>query len=738
LPDCNRHNTASTADAIIVGQTSDAFGNVLIAGDFNADGKMDLAVGTDNYSGQGRAYIFYNDGAYPTTASTADAIITGWSFTNFGYAMTAGDFNSDGRTDLAVGAYNYNSAAGRAYVFYNDGSFPTSSLAADVDIAAESLSQFGFSLAAGDFNSDGRIDLAVGADRKDNYTGRTYIFYNDGSYSATASTADVIIKGEAQNSHFGSALTIGDFNYDGKADLVVGANGYFGVPGNAYIFYNDGSIPTTASTADIKITGEENGSNFGFSLNAGDFNSDGKDDLAVGAYKLSADTGQAYVFYNDGSYPTTASTADIVIRGETGDNNFGIALTAGDFNTDGKTDLAVGANYYSGNTGRVYIFYGNVSNSKIASSVDVFITGETTNNYFGNALTAGDFNTDGKTDLAVGAYYYGGLSGRAYIFYNDGDYPATASTADIVIIGENSSSFGYALTSGDFNADSKTDLVIGGYYYSGNIGRAYIFYNDGSYPTTASTADSIITGLANSNFGVSLISGDFNFDSKTDLAVGATRYSSYTGRVFIFYNDGSYTATASTADVIINGEANSNFFGNNMVVGDFNSDGRTDLAVGAYQYGSYVGRVYVFYNDGSIPATASTADVKILGEVANGYFGNYLSAGDFNADNKTDLAVSANYYSNNTGRVYVFYNDGNYTATASSADAIITGETLVGYFGASLSAGDFNSDNYTDLAVGSYGNSSVYFITMKHVPLPILPEFKVRGLMKLRGDMKVR
>ncbi len=219
-------------------------------------------------------------------------------------------------------------------------------------------------------------------------------------------------------------------------------------------------------------------------------------------------------------------------------------------------------------------------------------------NFFGLSLTTGDFNTDSRTDLVVGAYGYSSNAGRAYIFYNDGSIPTTAATADVAITGESPSLFGSKLTSGDFNADGKTDLAVGATSYSSNTGRAYIFYNDGSIPTTAATADVTITGETTSNqFGNSLTSGDFNSDGKMDLVVGATGYISSTGRVYIFYNDGSYPSGASSADTIITGESTSNAFGASLSSGDFNADGKTDLAVGATAYSSSTGRIYIIITE---------------------------------------------------------------------------------------------------------------------------------------------
>jgi hypothetical protein len=763
--------TVATADVIITGETTgNNFGYALTAGDWNADGRTDLAVGAYGYTtNTGRVYIFHNDGSIPTTAATADVIITGETTSVFfAVSLTSGDYNADSRTDLAVGANGYSTSTGRVYIFYNDGSIPTTAGTADVIITGNATNdRFGTSLTTGDFNADGRTDLAVGAYAYSSSTGRAYVFYNDGSIPTTAGTADVTITGGAMSDQFSASLTAGDFNADGRTDLAVSAQVYSSSTGRVYLFYNDGSIPTTAGTADVTITGGTTGNFFGYALTAGDFNGDGRTDLATGADGYSSNTGRAYIFYNDGSIPTTAATADVIITGNQVNSYFGIAsvagdlnadgrtdlivyangitgsvlartyifysqngqvntnqsivgnatndqfgqsLVTGDFNADGRTDLAVGAKDYSTSTGRVYLFYGDGQIPSTAGTADVTITGEATTNYFGyNSLAAGDFNADGKTDLAVGAYGYSTNTGRAYIFYNDGSIPTTAGTADVIITGETTSNlFGIRLLAGDFNTDGETDLVVGASAYSGDSGRAYIFYNDGSIPTTAGTADVIISGEGASYFGAYMTAGDFNADSRVDLVIGAYGYSSYgnTGRAYIFYNDGSIPTTVGTADVTITGEATSNSFGTGFTAGDFNADGRVDLAVGAYGYSSLTGRVYIFYNDGSIPTTAGTADVIITGETTSNYFGFPLIAGDFNADGRTDLAVGAYGYSSNTGRTYIFYNDGSIPTTAGTADVMITGETTNNYFGFALATGDLNADDRTDLIVGAHGNSS--------------------------------
>ncbi|MFZ3031528.1 MAG: FG-GAP-like repeat-containing protein, partial [Candidatus Moraniibacteriota bacterium] len=634
-----------------------------------------------------------------TTANSADVIITGVTAGDyFGYSLVSGDFNADGTIDLAVGAYTYSSSTGLAYIFHNDGSIPTTAATADVTITGETTNnQFGVSLSSGDFNADGETDLAVGAYGYSSSTGRAYIFHNDGSIPTTAGTADVTITGETTTNYFGYTMTAGDFNADSKTDLAVGAHRYSSFNGRAYIFHNDGSIPTTAATADVTITGEAASEYFGASLASGDWNADGRTDLAIGAFNYSggAGTGRVYIFNNDGSIPTTAATADIILTGETTSNFFGVSLTSGDWNADGRTDLAVGATGYSSSTGRAYVYTWN----------DPVITGGAADDLFGASLSSGDFNADGKTDLAVGATY-ANTTGRVYIFFSDGT--SIPATADVTITGDVADdSFGYALVSGDFNADSKIDLVVSALGYSTSTGRAYIFYNDGSIPTTAATADVTITGGATvDQFGASLVAGDFNADGETDLAVGANNYSSGTGRVYIFHNDGSIPTTAATADVTITGGAIVDTFGASLTAGDFNADGKTDLAIGASGYSSYTGRAYIYYNDGSIPTTAGTADVTITGGAGDDKFGVSLISGDFNTDGKTDLVVGANNYASTTGRAYIFHNDGSIPTTAATADVTITGEAGGDQFAASFAAGDWNADGKTDLVISAYGHSA--------------------------------
>jgi hypothetical protein len=457
----------------------------------------------------------------------------------------SGDFNNDGFADLAIGVPGENAAAGAVSVIYGDATGLSTSRVGDqlwtqdsagVQGDAEAGDNFGYAVAVGNFDDDAYDDLAIGVPYENLTTtdaGRVNIIYGSSSgLSTTARVDQTFIQGSndvsgvgEQDDHFGFALATGDPNGDGYADLAIGVPGEDGGAGGAAVIY--GSPTGLSATALVDEfwsqdtlgmdSGEEAGDEFGFSLTIGDFNRDGRDDLAAGVPNedgIVPDQGAVHVVYGvpGGLSATTKAdqlwlqdSPDIHGDAEAGDL-FGWSVTSGDFNGDRYCDLATGVPGEAvgavDDSGAVNVIYGSSSGLTANSPANQIwhrdspdINGDpVAGAEFGYSVAAGNFNGDDESDLAIGApadtvngqFHAGSVSvihgsGGGLSAISPGDQLWSQESADVTGTAQPHDHFGHSLTVGDFTWDSWNGiplfaLAIGVPGEDGDTGAVQVLY----------------------------------------------------------------------------------------------------------------------------------------------------------------------------------------------------------------------------------------------------------------------
>ena len=332
----------------------------IAVGDFNGDGIQDLAVANSGASSV-TILLGKGDGTF-TAAAAPPGTFSGPS------AILAADFNGDGKLDLAV----LNGGNNTVTILLGNGNGTFS--VPDENIPTTGSNPLAF--VAGDFNGDGKVDLAVANYRSNNLT--ILLGNGDGGFTATDATP--------ATGSFPAAIVAGDFNKDGKLDLAVDnqcGTGGACTAGTVTILLGDGTGNFTAAAAS-PTTGSGP-----LSMAVADFNEDGNLDLAIpsdcGSSGTCTTNGAVTILFGDGTGNFTAGTATPA----TGLRPYGIAV--GDFNGDGKPDLAIANN--DGNTISILLGDGNGNFTPIATPLP---TGA------GPVFPAvGDFNNDGSLDIAV-------------------------------------------------------------------------------------------------------------------------------------------------------------------------------------------------------------------------------------------------------------------------------------------------------------------------------------------------
>jgi hypothetical protein len=396
---------------------------------------------------------------------------------------------------------------------------------------------------SGDFDGDGRVDLAVGAPGA-NRVRVSYTHVHPGGSSV-------------QNLHsalpsrypmrFGTALAVGDFNGDGRSDLAVSAPSYATPPGEDGVLETRGAVFLYLGSSSglraqpLKLIGPYDGDDpfeLGTDLAAADVDGDGRTDLAVTLW--GADDGNIRVYHGSSSGLSASGYQEL-------DDYDATALAFGDVNGDHHPELIAAstvdlANPTDQNYGDLMIFHGTATGLQPGGAQK--IRGDQVGVFsdLGTAVAAGDINGDGYADVVAGAAYdryepghpsagsivvltgsHAGLSPSRHQTINE--HAVYGGSAD-------GNGFGSALAVAKITGDRYADVVVGaptervgGVHEAGAVyllkGSAHGLSLSSARRLTAGTAGvpgSVSTGA---HFGAAVFSTRLNSDAYSDLVIGA-------------------------------------------------------------------------------------------------------------------------------------------------------------------------------------------------------------------------
>lgn len=673
------------------------------------------SIATGDFNGDGREDIVTDDGSYgPDTLSVllgagdgTFAQATSWSAGPGPGAVVVGDFNGDGKQDMASGDRD----AGCVSILLGagDGSFPvTASQAAGVSPTM---------LVVGDFDADGHEDLGTVDDTASNVV--ILLGHGDGTFNIGGASvlgtlphspilADLdldgiqdiaianpladsvsILRGHGDGT-FAPAITLGGYAY--PYALAVGDVDVDGVPDVATANRVSASVTIRLGLGDVSFVdaGTPSVQTQPTAVAFGDFDADDRLDLVSGGASLDWDANRICVLAGCGDGTFLAGT--LVPVGWTP-----ASVAIADFNADGKDDVAT-ANFSSDT---VSVLVGTADG--MLETAPSIATGA-----FPRDVVVADLDGDGGSDVVVlnsGWATVSILTGQ-----DDGQFVLTGT---VPVPGV------YTAVTADFDGDGRSDLATA----NGLAGTVSVFLSQGGGAFSSAATYTPTSGP------ISVTSADFDGDGTLDLATANPG----TDSVSLFFGQGSATFVVGGGPAV-----QSPYW---LATADFDVDGRFDLAAASVNtsqvtvlvaQGGGVLSPSAAYAVGLNPGAIASGDINadglpdlatadasgtasiLIGQGAGlfangqsleaGLYPSDVACADVDADGRIDLAV--------TGSNVLEVHRGQGDATFTDGGWYGAGATPIG-----LATGDFNADGRTDVVTANYGSNDVTVCLNRGVPV---------------------